>query len=108
VSYPIKDTRSLGQAIEKLILPAKAWTLCERKEKKELRGLVEQLKRMSIERGYTQRQIASALGVSLTSLIRWWTGYTVTARRESIERLREFLSDDPLRQPCASPEGYDR
>ena len=58
-------------------------------EKKKFRTLVEKL---ASEQGYTKKQIASELGVSLTTVYQWSTGYTLTARRETIERLEQFLS----------------
>jgi len=30
-------------------------------------------------------------GVSLTAVQQWWTGYTLTAKRETIEKLKRFL-----------------
>ena len=43
------------------------------------------------EQGYTKKQIASELGVSVTTVYQWLTGYTLTARPETIERLKKFL-----------------
>jgi len=64
------------------------------KQKKHFRQLVEELKRFVIERDYTKKRIASELGVSLACIHQWWTGYTLTAKRESIERVRKLLSAD--------------
>jgi len=61
-------------------------------EKKKFRTLVEKLPKLAAEEGYTKKQIASELGVSLTTVHQWSTGYTLTARRETIERLKQFLS----------------
>jgi len=61
-------------------------------EKKKFRTLVEKLKKLSSEHGYTKKEIADELGVSLTAVYQWSTGYTITARRETIERLKQFLS----------------
>ena len=61
------------------------------REKKEFRALVEKLKKLASEQGHTKKQIASELGVSLTAVNQWWTGYTLTARRETIEKLKRFL-----------------
>ena len=61
-------------------------------EKKKFRTLVEKLGKLTSKQGYTKKQIASELGVSLTTVYQWSTGYTLTARRETIERLEQFLS----------------
>jgi predicted transcriptional regulator len=45
-----------------------------------------------LKKGYSQWKIASELGVSLTTVYQWLTGYTLTARPETIERLKKFLS----------------
>lgn len=55
-------------------------------EKKKFRTLVEKLEKLACEQGYTKKQIASELGVSLTAVYQWSTGYTLTARRATIER----------------------
>jgi predicted transcriptional regulator len=60
-------------------------------EKKKFRTLVEKLERLASEHGYTKKQIASELGVSLTAVYQWSTGYTLTARPETIEKLKKFL-----------------
>jgi DNA-binding XRE family transcriptional regulator len=62
------------------------------KQREEFRWYVEKLKWLAAERGYTKKQIASELGVSITAVYQWWTGYTVTARRKTIEGLKKFLS----------------
>ena len=61
------------------------------REKKEFRTLVEKLKKLASERGYPKKQIASELGVTLAAVYQWWTGYTLTARRVTIERVKKFL-----------------
>ena len=61
------------------------------REKKEFRTLVEELRKLASEQGYTKKEIASKLGVTLTSVYQWWTGHTLTARRETIEKLKKFL-----------------
>jgi hypothetical protein len=61
------------------------------KEKKEFRTLIEKLKRLTTKKGYTKKHLASELGVSLTAIHQWWTGYTLSARRETIEKLKQFL-----------------
>ena len=60
-------------------------------EKKKFRTLVEKLKKLSSEHGYTKKEIADELGVSLTAVYQWSTGYTLTAKPETIERLKKFL-----------------
>ena len=45
-------------------------------EKKKFRTLVEKLEKLACEQGYTKKQIASELGVSLTAVYQWSTGYT--------------------------------
>jgi len=61
-------------------------------EKEEFQRLVSELKWLAWKRGYTQGQIASELGVSLITVKNWWTGHSLTAKRESVERLKTFLS----------------
>jgi len=60
-------------------------------EKKKFRTLVEKLEKLASEQGYTKKQIASELGVSLTAVYQWSSGYTLTARPETIEKLKKFL-----------------
>src|SRR6266446_8739796 len=62
------------------------------KEKKEFQRLIEKLKRLALERGYTKNQIATELGVSNTCIYQWWAGYSLSAKRRTIERLKTFLS----------------
>jgi bifunctional non-homologous end joining protein LigD len=56
-------------------------------EKKNFDTLIEKL---ASEQGYTKKQIAFELGVSITTVYQWSTGYTLTVRRETIERLKQF------------------
>jgi DNA-binding XRE family transcriptional regulator len=72
-----------------LSLPSKART--SRKREKEFRNLVEELRKLASEQGYTKKEIASKLGVTLTSVYQWSTGYTLTAKRETIEKLKKLL-----------------
>ena len=60
-------------------------------ERKKFRTLVEELAKLASKNGYTKKQIASELGVSLTIVYQWSTGYTLTARSETIEKLKKFL-----------------
>jgi predicted transcriptional regulator len=60
-------------------------------EKRKFRILVEKLKTLASEQGYTKKQIADELGVSLTAVYQWSTGYTLTARQETTEKLKKFL-----------------
>jgi transposase len=60
-------------------------------EKEKFRILVEKLGKLASEQGYTKKQIASELGVSLTTVYQWSTGYTLTARPETIEKVKKFL-----------------
>jgi transposase-like protein len=62
------------------------------KEKKEFQRFIEKLKRLALERGYTKNQIATELGVSNTCIYQWWAGYSLSAKRRTIERLKTFLS----------------
>jgi hypothetical protein len=62
------------------------------REKKEFRTFVEKLEKLASEQGYAKKQIAFELGVSLMAVHQWCTGYTLTARRETVERLKKFLS----------------
>jgi predicted transcriptional regulator len=63
------------------------------REKKEFRTLVEKLKILAAERGYT-KQIVSELGVSPTAVQQWWTGYTLTARQETLQKLKKSLANE--------------
>jgi uncharacterized protein YbjQ (UPF0145 family)/DNA-binding transcriptional regulator YiaG len=60
-------------------------------ERQHFQRLISELKRLAQKRGYTQGQIASELGVSLITVKNWWTGHSLTAKRESIERLKKVL-----------------
>jgi DNA-binding XRE family transcriptional regulator len=62
------------------------------KEKRNFQRLIQKLKQRASERGYTKKQIATELGVSHTCIYQWWNGYSLRAKRKSIERLKEFLS----------------
>jgi transposase len=62
------------------------------KERKEFQRLVGELRQLTLERGYEKRQIADRLGVSHTCIYQWLSGYSLTAKRETIERLKRFLS----------------
>ncbi len=62
------------------------------KEKRNFQRLIQKLKQLAFERGYTKKQIAAELGVSHTCIYQWWNGYSLSAKRKSIERLKEFLS----------------
>ena len=57
----------------------------------EFRALVGKLKKLAGEHGYTQKQIASELGVSPSAVDKWSAGYPQMAGRETIERLKKFL-----------------
>jgi transposase-like protein len=62
------------------------------REKKNFQRLIEKLKRLASERGYSKKQIAIQLGVSHTCIYQWWIGYSLSAKRKTIERLKNFLS----------------
>ena len=62
------------------------------REKKNFQRLIEKLKRLASERGYSKKQIAAELGVSHTCIYQWWIGYSLSAKRKTIERLKTFLS----------------
>ncbi len=62
------------------------------KQREDFQRLIEELKRLALRRGYTRKDIAAELGVSHTCVNQWWFGYTLAARRERIERLRNFLA----------------
>jgi transposase-like protein len=85
VDYRTKITN----ADRKLSLPSKART--SPKREKEFRTLVEDLTKLASEEGYTKKEIASKLGVTLTAVYQWSKGYTLTAKRETIEKLKKFL-----------------
>ena len=61
-------------------------------EKKEFQQLIAELKRLVSKRGYSLAQIASEVGVSPITVNHWWTGHSLMAQRENIERLKEFLT----------------
>jgi transcriptional regulator with XRE-family HTH domain len=45
-----------------------------------------------LKKGYSQGQIASKVGVTAITVNHWWTGRSLMAHPESIERLKKFLS----------------
>jgi DNA-binding XRE family transcriptional regulator len=91
-AVPMDYRSMIADADRKLSLPAQARTSRSREEEISYsRTLVEELKKLASEHGYTKKQIASELGVSLTAVNQWWTDYTLTASRETIERLKKFL-----------------
>jgi DNA-binding XRE family transcriptional regulator len=59
-------------------------------EKQEFRRLVAELKRLASKKGYSQEQMASEIGVTTMTVNHWWTGYSLTAKQRSIERLKNF------------------
>ena len=61
-------------------------------EKKEFQRLIAELKRQSLTKGYSLAQIASEVGVTQVTVNHWWTGHSLIAQRENIERLKEFLT----------------
>jgi len=61
-------------------------------EKRQFQHLISELKRLAWKRGYTQGQIAPELGVSFITVKNWWTGPSLTAKHESVERLKSFLA----------------
>ena len=61
-------------------------------EQKEFQRLIAELKRLSSKNGYSQEQIASEIGVTKMTVNHWFTGYSLSAKRESIERLKTFLA----------------
>ncbi len=61
-------------------------------EKKEFQQLIVELKRIVSKKGYSLAHIASEVGVTQVTVNNWWTGYSLTARRDSIERLKKFLA----------------
>jgi len=62
------------------------------REKKHFQRLIYKLKRVAPKRGYTKNHIAAQLGVSNTCIYQWWAGYSLSAKRRTIERLKKFLS----------------
>jgi DNA-binding XRE family transcriptional regulator len=71
-------------------IPAQPRTLRGPEEK--FRRLVAELKRLALKKGYSQEQIAPEIGVTKMTVNHWYTGYSLTAKRESIERLKTFLA----------------
>jgi len=61
-------------------------------EKQEFQRLIAELKRLASKRGYSQAQIASEIGVSPITVNNWLRGHSLMAQRDSIERLKKFLS----------------
>jgi hypothetical protein len=61
-------------------------------EKEEFQRLISELKRLASKKGYSVAQIASEVGVTQVTVNHWWTGYSLTARRDSIERLKKLLA----------------
>jgi len=77
-------------AERKIILPSPTRAL--RETEGGLQRLIAELKRLALKHGYTHEQIASGLGVSPITVDNWWTGYSLTGQRESVERLKKFLA----------------
>jgi hypothetical protein len=63
-------------------------------EKKEFRRLIAELKRLASKRGYSLAQIAFEVGVAQITVDHWWTGHSLMAQRENIDRLKKFLTAD--------------
>jgi DNA-binding XRE family transcriptional regulator len=61
-------------------------------QEQEFQRLIAELKRLALKKGYSQWKIASEIGVSLMTVNHWLTGHSLMAQRESIERLKKFLS----------------
>jgi transcriptional regulator with XRE-family HTH domain len=61
-------------------------------EKKEFQRLIAELKRLVSKGGYSLAQIAFEVGVSPITVNNWWTGHSLMAQHENIERLKEFLT----------------
>ncbi len=53
------------------------------RQKKEFGSLIQELKKIAGERGYTKKQIVSELGVSLVAVSQWWSGYTLRNYRKT-------------------------
>jgi predicted transcriptional regulator len=51
-------------------------------DKKEFHQLVEELKRLASENGYSQEKIASEIGVTAIAVNHWMTGHSLSAKRE--------------------------
>jgi hypothetical protein len=62
------------------------------REKKNFQRLIEKLKRIASERGYSKKQDRYPPGVSHTYIYQWWIGYSLSAKRKTIERLKNFSS----------------
>jgi transcriptional regulator with XRE-family HTH domain len=62
------------------------------KQREDFQRLIAELKRLVLKHSYTREQIASELEVSPITVNNWWTGYSLTAKRESVERLKKFLA----------------
>ena len=60
-------------------------------EKKEFQQLIAELKQL-LKKGYSQGEIASEVGVTQVTVNHWWTGHSLIAQRENIDRLKEFLT----------------
>ena len=61
-------------------------------EKKEFQQLIVELKRLVSKKGYSLALIASEVGVTQIMVNHWWTGHSLMAQRENIERLKKFLT----------------
>jgi hypothetical protein len=64
------------------------------KEKKEFGLLVERLKNLAAEQGYTKKRIASELGVSSVAVSQWLSGYTLTGKQDTVAKLRKYLAEE--------------
>jgi transcriptional regulator with XRE-family HTH domain len=68
-------------------------------QNQEFRRLAAELKRLASKNSYSQERIAPELGVTAITVNHWLTGRSLTAERESIERLKTFLAAHCTRKP---------
>jgi len=85
-----KVSNHLGNAKRKITLPSQTWTL--RDPEAKVSAPDSRTEKAGIEKGYSQGEIASEVGVSPITVNHWLTGHSLMAQCESIERLRTFLA----------------
>jgi DNA-binding XRE family transcriptional regulator len=54
-------------------------------QREEFSCLIAELKRLATKQRYTREEIASKLGVTITCINQWWTGYSRMAKRDTIK-----------------------
>ena len=87
---PDLDFRAYRQCRPKTLSTSES-TDVSQERKKKFRTLVKELEKPASEHKYRKRQITFELGVFTHCCYQWSTGDTLTAKPETIQRLKKFL-----------------